>query len=860
MTTFLQRVKNASKAFTASGSPSSAEKSYNPYPLLASGITSQGRGFPQSEYGAALAQQLIPEIQAGLNVYATFVAGLSWQIKDRQTDDVYQDSSTLDIDRTKPGARFMQAVRDFQTRSKHNYWKSAVYSDFIAGETYVYRVRNMSRVPTGLMWLNPLNTEPVLMRGEISHYQYNGDDRLDTGYRIEPQDIAYRMYQRNMFNDLRGHSPILAIIRESNLSNNVKKAFENYFKNGMMLGGIFSPAGETAWSQDEVKNVRRDLTQNHKGIDNGSSWIVAPRAVNAQAFDGKDASKDFEVLQGLRQTIMLALGVSEELAGMPTNATYENLDASQRNFYKMRGIPYVKEILDFHNTQILPHIEPGAKIYLTANTAPYETERPEIVSQDVTAGFIDIRTAQEKRGHTPDDDMRDVYMVGGRPMTKSVILELASAIPGTELRERAQAEVAVATVANAPDDSTESPVSDVPETSDNTDEYGTAIPQETVFGYHIDAGIVAINEARAQLGLPPLKEDDGDGLTKLQNQLNIAQQAIAVGMTQEQALQLVGIAPQTLPAPDADNDGDTIVGDEDSQLDDDSFFRSHDTTCTCDDCTPVKLYAGQALYPDEDTITARIDDALQTWKRYAQNRYGNKSIFDFESDTMPGYIRRTIIHQLDTITAKADIKTVFNGFLDGDAIKNRRSYRQSIRRLARGFWTGDLSEFQFTDGMNSTIQREYTSAFESGVKRGGLNMDELTPNEKASLDDLIAEEVQNAFNMMLDLRDSKKESGGKLGAIRKRVDRWVARYDRVEIRGYIIASRDKKLMWKISPVTESCKDCLMLNGRVYRASTWAKMNIEPASPRLECFGLNCGCILLETDNPVTKGRPPRFAA
>ncbi|MGB1285055.1 MAG: phage portal protein [Aggregatilineales bacterium] len=753
MPSLLDRIKNASKAFAGSTSSSPVQKSYSSYPLFGfGGMSSQARTFPQSEYGAALASQLIPEIQAGLNVYTTFIAGLTWQIKDRQTGEVYQDSTALDIDTTKPGARFMQAVQDFQKRSKHNYWKSSVYSDFIAGETYIYRVRNVSRIPTGLMWLNPLTTEPVQMRGVISYYQYNGDDSLDTGYRIETQDMAYRMFQRNMFNDLRGNSPILAIIRESNLSNNVKKAFENYFKNGMILGGILAPAGDEVWSPSEMDIVRRDLLKNNKGLDNAESWILSQRKLDAQTFDGKDASKDFEVLQGLRQTIMLALGVSEELAGMPTNATYENLDASQRNFYKMRGIPYVREIADFHNTQILPHIEPGQHIYLTANTAPYETERPEIVSQDVTAGFIDIRTAQEKRGHTPDDDMRNVYLINGRPMHKDTLLRMAMMIPGEELVQQAEAATTPVT-------------DDVP-----------------------------------------------------------------------------------------------VSDDADSQPEDETVFRSHDSACTCSDCTPTKLYAGEALYPDEDTITARIDDALQTWKRYARNRYGKKTLHDFESDIIPAYIRHTVIKLLATVADKSEINSVFNGLLDHDAIKNRRTYRQSIRRLARGFWTGDLSEFQFTDGMNSMITREYTSAFQAGVKRGGLNMDELTPNEKAALDDLISEEVQNAFALMLDLRDSKKESGGKLADIRKRVDRWVARYDRVEIRGYIIASRDKKLMWKISPATESCKDCLMLDGRVYRASTWAKMNIEPASPRLDCFGLNCGCILIETDDPVTKGRPPRFAA
>lgn len=214
------------------------EKYYGDYGLSGyGGYMATQNSLSRSEYGAAMASQLIPEIQAALGVYTTFVSGLSWQIRDRKTDVIYQDSKHLDVDESKPGARFMQAVRTFEKRSKHNYWKSMVYSDFIAGETYVYRSRNLSGVPTGLQWLNPLNTEPIHMRGEITHYQYSGDDSQQTGFQIGSRDMAYRIMQRNIFNDLRGNSPILAIIRESNLSNNVKKAFEAYFKNGMILGG-----------------------------------------------------------------------------------------------------------------------------------------------------------------------------------------------------------------------------------------------------------------------------------------------------------------------------------------------------------------------------------------------------------------------------------------------------------------------------------------------------------------------------------------------------------------------------------------------------------------------------------------------
>lgn len=60
-------------------------------------------------------------------------------------------------------------------------------------------------------------------------------------------------------------------------------------------------------------------------------------------------------------------------------------------------------------------------------------------------------------------------------------------------------------------------------------------------------------------------------------------------------------------------------------------------------------------------------------------------------------------------------------------------------------------------------------------------------------------------------------------------------------------------------IVHNCGDCRRLDGRVYRASTWAKYDIYPRNWDLECRGVRCGCAFEETDEPCTPGFPPHLS-
>ncbi len=178
-----------------------------------------------------------------------------------------------------------------------------------------------------------------------------------------------------------------------------------------------------------------------------------------------------------------------------------------------------------------------------------------------------------------------------------------------------------------------------------------------------------------------------------------------------------------------------------------------------------------------------------------------------------------------------------------------------VQRLADGLWSGKADLAGFSAGMDSTVQRGLRQAFADGIALEGLTEADLSQDELTMRDDRIVEEQQHITALGQYITEHSKASGAKFAEVSGRIDLWVARYSEVRYTGQLVAARDKKLEWRYGD-TEHCPDCLMLNGRVYRASVWLKWGIVPRSHVLNCFGGHCQCGFYETDKPINKGRPP----
>lgn len=112
--------------------------------------------------------------------------------------------------------------------------------------------------------------------------------------------------------------------------------------------------------------------------------------------------------------------------------------------------------------------------------------------------------------------------------------------------------------------------------------------------------------------------------------------------------------------------------------------------------------------------------------------------------------------------------------------------------------------------------------------------------------------------------EGSEANGGSLTPLLMRVEMWVNDLGRIRQKAQNMACADQKAEWLIGPTEQHCPTCSFYAGKVYRRSVWIKY-LEPLGllPRtkgpesgLACGGWQCLCDLVNTNKPVTPGRPP----
>ena len=185
-------------------------------------------------------------------------------------------------------------------------------------------------------------------------------------------------------------------------------------------------------------------------------------------------------------------------------------------------------------------------------------------------------------------------------------------------------------------------------------------------------------------------------------------------------------------------------------------------------------------------------------------------------------------------------------------------YARAIRANIYRLWAGYAEIWDFDNGMAISIRRGFTRAWHQGAAEMGIKPGELTEEEEQALARNINSDISYVFRFGQDIVAGSKENGGLLRVQQRRGELWINRYNAVRNEARVMAGKNRKLRWVWNPLKEHCSDCGRLNGRVYRARVWDEYGIVPQSPALECEGWRCGCQFIQTDAPVTPGRPPNI--
>jgi hypothetical protein len=186
----------------------------------------------------------------------------------------------------------------------------------------------------------------------------------------------------------------------------------------------------------------------------------------------------------------------------------------------------------------------------------------------------------------------------------------------------------------------------------------------------------------------------------------------------------------------------------------------------------------------------------------------------------------------------------------------QRDYARGVRSLVYSLWRGYTEQNAFIHTMVYAIERNIMLAWAEGAKACGISEEELTLEEISARKNLINSQYPYLIDFADAIIQGSRDNNGKLTPLYRRAEMWVNRFNEARNQAKQMACGDKKLMWVMNPLKEHCTDCLMLNGKVYRASVWKKYDLRPQMRKLECHGYKCGCSFTPTDDPATPGHPP----
>lgn len=191
--------------------------------------------------------------------------------------------------------------------------------------------------------------------------------------------------------------------------------------------------------------------------------------------------------------------------------------------------------------------------------------------------------------------------------------------------------------------------------------------------------------------------------------------------------------------------------------------------------------------------------------------------------------------------------------------KDMAGFGIAVRAAVRGLWRGYFDEMDFVVQMSNALDRYLTEAWHEGAARCGIRPEELTIAETQAMLNFIAGQYNYVMNFGRSVAEGSRANGGKLGPLLARAELWTERYNEARNRGAIMACGDQKMVWRLGPTRDHCRDCARLHGRVHRASVWEQYDVYPKNSNLECGGWRCLCQLLPTNLPGTPGRPPRLS-
>jgi len=289
-------------------------------------------------------------------------------------------------------------------RSQQNILRKIEWSRMIWGETFIWPVQNTFHYFSDLWWLNNLGVSVVQGAGFIQSFSYvpveGGRPEL-----FKPSQIAF-MKTDNPFSDLRGLSPMEAVLLDVGVDKDVARTLKAWYTNDARPGMLLIPENDLL--QEAAQEFTDYWKENFKGSENAGRMGLLPRNIKEiKEMNRAPNIDDVEIREAVRRDICAGFGVPLSIAGAWDDANYQSAPEQRKSLYEDTIIPECEDIASDINNKLLPFFDDSGNTRFEFDVSKIlalmeDTEQKEaMLSQRFTSGGLMLNEYRLEIGKEP---------------------------------------------------------------------------------------------------------------------------------------------------------------------------------------------------------------------------------------------------------------------------------------------------------------------------------------------------------------------------------------------------------------------------------------------------------------------------
>lgn len=276
-------------------------------------------------------------VYACVNRIATDIGKLTAELKKKTKDGIW-----VPIGRNNPYLAILKKPNDFQTWSQ--FIQQWMISKLLAGNTYVWKLRDARGIPVKIYVLDPTRVRPLITPDGSVYYQLGYDplsEQLDPTLVVPATEIIHDRMPA-LFHPLIGTSPIFACGLAAMQGHSIQRSSAAFFKNMATPSGVLTAPG--AISQETADRLKATWGSKFSGKHSGTIAVLGDglkfepmtmTAIDAQLIDQ---------LKWSSENVCSAFSVPPFMVGFAPAPTYTNIEAMTQQYWSQCLQSHIQDI------------------------------------------------------------------------------------------------------------------------------------------------------------------------------------------------------------------------------------------------------------------------------------------------------------------------------------------------------------------------------------------------------------------------------------------------------------------------------------------------------------------------------------